>query len=281
MQYRRVADEAELLDALKEPGAAILSGGTDLLVKIRGGLVRPKVLVDIGRLPSLRGIRSSETEIAIGSATPESEILSDPSIRETLPLLTAALASLGSVQIRNRGTLGGNLVNASPAADSAVPLLLYDAEIDLISLAGERVVPVETFFAGPGKTVLRPGEFVRTVRIPVPMPVFRPFYHKVGKRQALTIAIASLGALIRVDGSHIVEARLAAGSVAPTPLRLRTVEKRLRDVEISDNAIADARRFAAEAVSPIDDVRATAAYRRDVVGALVQRAVQTAFDHAD
>ena len=281
MQYQRVADEAELLEAMRKPGAAILSGGTDLLVKIRGGLVHPEVLIDIGRLPSLRGIRCTETEITIGSATPESEILSDPTIRETLPLLTAALASLGSVQIRNRGTLGGNLVNASPAADSAVPLLLYDAELDLVSLAGERAVPVEAFLAGPGRTDLRPGEFVRAVRIPVPVPVFRPFYHKVGKRRALTIAIASLGALIRVDGGRIAEARFAAGSVAPTPLRLRSVEERLRDVERSDDAVADGRRVAAEAVSPIDDIRATAAYRRDVVGSLVQRAIRTAFEQAD
>ena len=119
MRYLRVADETELLEALKEPGAEILSGGTDLLVKIRGGLVHPELLVDVGRIPSLHGIRRAASAIEIGAATPESEILADLAVRDALPLLASALASLGSVQIRHRGSLGGNLVNASPAADSA------------------------------------------------------------------------------------------------------------------------------------------------------------------
>jgi CO/xanthine dehydrogenase FAD-binding subunit len=276
MRYQRVADEAELLAALSDPSAAILSGGTDLLVKIRGGLVHPGLLVDVGRLPTLRGIRRTGDAIEIGAAVPESEVLASPVVLDALPLLATALRALGSVQIRNRGTLGGNLVNASPAADSAIPLLLYDAELVLVGDSGERTVPLEGFIVGPGRTALGSGEFVRTVRVPIPKTAYGAFYHKVGKRRALTIAIASLGALLQTEGGRIAEARFAAGSVAPTPTRLRAVEAHLRGAPLTDEAIAEAKRLAIEAVSPISDVRATAEYRSRVVGDLVARALRAA-----
>ena len=273
MRYQRVTDEAELLAALSDPSAAILSGGTDLLVKIRGGLVRPGLLADVGHVPTLRGIHRTKDAIEIGAAVPESEILASPVVRDALPLLATALRALGSVQIRNRGTLGGNLVNASPAADSAIPLLLYDAELDLVGSSGERTVPIEGFIVGPGRTTLGSGEFVRTVRVPIPKTAYGAFYHKVGKRRALTIAIASLGALLRTEGERIAEARFAAGSVAPTPTRLRAVEAHLRGAPLIEEAIAEAKRLAIEAVSPISDVRATAEYRSQVIGELVVRAI--------
>jgi len=274
MRYQRVADEAKLLAALKEPGAAILSGGTDLLVKIRNGLAAPDLLLDVSRIPTLQGIRRTEAAIEIGAAVTESEILASTVVGEALPLLVAALRTLGSIQIRNRGTLGGNLVNASPAADSAVPLLLYDAELELAGTDGDRSMTIERFFLVPGKTALEPGEFVRTVRIPIPEPGYRTFYHKVGKRRALTIAIASLGALIRVADGGIVDARFAAGSVAPTPVRLRAVEECVRGSALSGQTIEEAARLATDAVSPISDVRATAEYRSRVIGDLVARALR-------
>ena len=187
MRYQRVSDEAELTAALTEPAAAILSGGTDLLVKIRGGLASPELLIDVSRVPTLQEIRRTDSAIEIGAAVTENEILALPVVRDALPLLATALRTLGSIQIRNRGTLGGNLVNASPAADSAIPLLLYDAELDLVGSEGLRTVTVDGFFLGPGRASLRPGEFVRTVRIPIPGAEYRAFYHKVGKRRALTM----------------------------------------------------------------------------------------------
>ena len=282
MRYQRVADEAELIAALSEPNAVILAGGTDLLVRMRAGQVRPDLLVDVGFVSTLKGIgRTDDGAIEIGAAVPESDVLSSPIVRAALPLLAAALGVLGSVQIRNRGTLGGNLVNASPAADSAVPLLVYDAELVLVGTGGERTVPVEAFLVGPGKTALEPGEFVRTVRVPIPESGGTTFYHKVGKRRALTIAIASLGAVIRMVGGRVADARLAAGSVAPTPLRLRSVEERVRGSALTEDAIAEARRLAIEAVSPISDVRATAQYRSRVVGDLVARALRAALTSSD
>ncbi len=276
MRYQQVVDEAELLTALSDPAAAILSGGTDLLVKIRGGVAAPETLLDIGRIPTLSGIRESNGSIEIGAATTETEILASSIVQETLPVLTTALAGLGSIQIRNRGTLGGNLANASPAADSAIPLLLYDAELDLVGPNGPRTVPLDGFFLGPGKTALEPGDYIRTIRVPIPEPGWCPFYHKVGKRRALTIAIASVGALIRIEGDRIVGVRFAAGSVAPTPIRLHAVEERIRSNALTEEVVDEARRLAMESVSPIDDVRATADYRRCVVGDLVARALRLA-----
>jgi len=277
MHYQRVATEEALLDAINA-GATILCGGTDLLVKMRAGLVRPASIVDISELPPLRRIAPTDDNdaVEIGAATPESEILADDDVRRRLPLLAEALSQLGSVQIRNRGSLGGNLVNASPAADSAIPLLLYDAELDLVSPAGARTVPVAGFFVGPGRTILGPSEVVRTVRIPTRTEAYATFYHKVGKRKALTISIASLGALLHVEDGAVVDARFAAGSVAPTPIRLRSVEEALVGRVLDEETIEIAGRLAEDAVSPIDDVRASAAYRRTVIGDLTRRAVRSA-----
>jgi len=276
MRYVRVRSDAELSEALQLEGAVVLAGGTDLLVKIRAGQIAPSVLVDVSDLDSLRGISEIEGGVEIGAATPEQTLIDAPLVAERLPLLQTVLGVLGSVQIRNRGTLGGNLVNASPAADSAIPLLLYDAQVVLRSATGdERILALDAFLLGPGQTALASGEIVRAIRVPVPDRPLAPFFHKVGKRRALTIAIASVGALIGVSNGHFDEVRLAAGSVAPVPLRLRDVETHLRGVELTDRAIGEAARLATEAVSPIGDVRASADYRRQVVGELVARALRS------
>jgi len=276
VRYVRVRSDAELSEALQLEGAVVLAGGTDLLVKIRAGQIAPSVLVDVSDLASLRGISEIEGGVEIGAATPEQELIDAPSVAERLPLLQTMLGALGSVQIRNRGTLGGNLVNASPAADSAIPLLLYDAQVVLRSASGdERTLALDAFLLGPGKTALAPGEIVRAIRVPVPERALVSFFHKVGKRRALTIAIASVGALIDVSDGHFDEVRLAAGSAAPVPLRLRDVEAHLRGVEITEKAIGEAARLAIEAVAPIGDVRASADYRRQVVGELVARALRS------
>jgi len=166
-QYKRPESTDELLEALEEPGALIVCGGTDVMVKLRSGLVAPRALVDVSRLGALRGIREEEDHVVIGAATTESEALDSDIIRRRLPLLVAALDKLGSVQIRNRGTLGGNLVNASPAADGVIPLLLYEAEVVLASRGGYRRMPVEEFVVAPGKTQLREAEYLQEIRIPV------------------------------------------------------------------------------------------------------------------
>ena len=279
MQYVRIESEAALLEAIAPPGASLLSGGTDLLVKLRAGVAPPDRLLDISGVPSLREIVWNNAELQIGAAASMTDILGLHGLAERLPLLSTVLQSLGSVQIRNRATLGGNLVNASPAADSAIPLLLYDAVVELAGSNGERFLPVSEFLIGPGKTALQGCEYVRSIRVPLPTQSSTCFFHKVGKRRALTIAIASVGARLVVDGNRIAEARFAAGSVAPTALRLHEVEQRVTGHAVDSDLIAEASEVAQATVSPIDDIRATAEYRRLVVGALVARALRTALAH--
>jgi len=276
VRYVRVASVPDLLEALRDDGAAVLAGGTDLLVKMHAGLLSADLLVDISDLAALRGVSETAGRIEIKAATPAEDLIASELIRERLPMLATVLRRLGSVQIRNRGTLGGNLVNASPAADGAVALLLYDAEVVLTGPSGDRVLPVEEFLVGPGRTSLERGEFVREIRVPAPERTLLGFFHKVGKRRAMTIAIASVGALLEIENGRIREARIAAGSVAPVPLRLRRVEDRLHSADLTDETIEAAKRLAATSVSPIDDVRASAAYRRAVVGDLVARALRSA-----
>ena len=273
MDYVRITDERELGEHLQVGDTAILCGGTDLLVKMRSGLTTPKRILDISEVASLRGIHMEKDTLVLGAATPETEVLEHPEVQAHLPLLATVLKTLGSLQIRNRASVGGNLVNASPAADSAIALLAYDASVELVGSTGERILPVSEFFLGPGRTALAPGEYIRAIHVPIPAHPMTPFYHKVGKRRALTISIASVGALLRADGELIHEARFTAGSVAPTPLRLTELDAFLEGRRLTDALIDEARALAAESVSPIDDIRATATYRRTVVGDLVARAL--------
>ena len=273
MRYQRVETEPGLLQALEAPGTRILCGGTDLLVKLRAGLLQAECLVDIASLASLHGIRETEDALVVGAATPETDLLESAVVCSRFPVLTQAIAQLGSTQIRNRGTLGGNLVNASPAADSAVPLLVYDAELELVSAAQERVVALSDFLTGPSQTLLEPGEFLRRIRIPYASGLNWTHYHKVGKRNALTIAIASVGMAGTLEDGVYKEMRIAAGSVAPTAKRLPAVEALIVGVPLADLPIEKIHAVAMDSIAPISDVRATAEYRRRVVADLIVRAL--------
>jgi len=274
--YVKIEAIPELLERIREPGTRILCGGTDLVVKMRSGVIDPELMLDISDTESLRGIQEKDDRVIIGAATTVSEIIADWLVTEKLPLLQTVLRTLGSTQIRNRATLGGNLVNASPAADSAIPLLLYGADVIISSVRDERQIPVENFLVSPGRTVLASDEFVRGVSIPVSSVKFSSFFHKVGRRKAMIIAIASLAALVSTKDDTIDEIRLAAGSVAPRPIRLRELEADLTGKQITPSLIDQAKKAATRAVSPIDDVRASANYRREVIGELVARVLRDA-----
>ena len=271
MDYVRVGCLAELGDALDRDGAFLIAGGTDLMVKIRAGSVHPRLLVDISRVDALREISTQPSGLTIGSAALVAEILASPTVSTHYPLLATVLRSLGSAQIRNRATLGGNLANASPAADSPLALLAYEARVTLARAGTERSLPLHEFFLGPGRTALARGEYIRSVDLPTARTDWDVFFHKVGRRRALTIAIASVAGLVALRGRTVVDVRLAAGSVAPTPIRLRAVENLVRGQELDGERIAAAHAAAFREVSPIDDVRATALYRRTVASDLVAR----------
>jgi len=274
--YVKIKTVQDLIDRIEGQNVRILCGGTDLVVKMRAGAIDPQVLLDISDTEDLRGISEEKDAVTIGAATTVSEIIGDPVVAEKLPLLQTVLRTLGSTQIRNRATLGGNLVNASPAADSVIPLLLYQALVNISGVRGDRVVEIEDFLIAPGKTALKSDEFVRSVSIPIPQATFKPFFHKVGRRKAMIIAIASLGALVSVKDDKIDEIRLAAGSVAPRPIRLHKLEDNFVGKAITADIIEQAKLAAVHAVSPIDDVRASADYRREVIGELVARVLRDA-----
>ncbi len=260
-------DLSEALQYLAEGGKP-LAGGTDVLVAIRKGQERPKLLVYVGELPELRILRDTGEGLEVGAALTHAELLAHPAT-ERLPILRQVLRTIGSPAIRAMGTLGGNLVTASPAGDSLVALYLLEARVRLVGPGGERDLPVGEFIRGPRQTALAPGELVRSVFLPYPPGQPHSFFRKVGRRRALVIAVASLGALVWVRDGRVERARLALGSVAPTVLRPRAVEEALVGRPVAPEAWEDLVPLLSAATQPISDLRASADYRRKVAGQLL------------
>lgn len=256
----------------ENPGACYVAGGTDLLVGIKNNHVRPPALISLRAIGELSGIELGD-RVRIGPSTTIAEVLEHEELGRRLPLLIQAASRLGSVQIRNTGTVGGNLCNASPCADAACALLAFDASVRLCKGAEAREVGLSEFFTGPKETCLKPGEIVTDVLVDPPTADTRCAFYKRG-RVRLDMAIASLAVLVELDGRTCRRARLAAGSVAPTPLRLGAVEQLLTGQELTDERIAEARKLAEESVTPIDDIRSTAEFRRNIIGVWTERALR-------
>jgi CO/xanthine dehydrogenase FAD-binding subunit len=264
---------AQLWEVLSlHPQGVLYAGGTDLLVRIGKGLLRPTVLVCLERIPELRGVEDHGDRIFLGGCSTHSSLLKENLIRDRFPILAEGIRSIGSPHIRNMGTLGGNIVTASPAGDTLPPLYVLDAEIQLLGRASSRIVPIRDFILGPGRTDLREGEILGGVWLKKERPWQVSFFEKVGRRKALSISVVSLAALLRVsDDGSIQEARLAWGSVGPTIVSSPEVERFLVGRSLGEATWREAGILAAKAVSPIDDVRATASYRRRVSGNLLLR----------
>ena len=260
-------DLSEALRYLQEGGKP-LAGGTDLLVAVRKGMESPDLLVYVGELPELRVLREEKEGLEVGAALTHAELLTNPAT-ERFPILRSVLRTIGSPAIRAMGTLGGNIVTASPAGDSLVALYLLEARVRLISAEGERELPISEFIVGPRQTALRPGELVRSVFLPWLSGEPQSFFRKVGRRRALIIAIASLGALVWVRDGRVERARLALGSVAPTVIRPKEVEEALVGRPVSPEAWEDLVPLLSAATKPISDLRASAEYRRKVAGRLL------------
>jgi CO/xanthine dehydrogenase FAD-binding subunit len=267
----------KLLDTYRS-SAAIIAGGTDLLPRVRAGVMRPERLVDL-RCLGLNTIKFEDNFIKIGACTTHAEIIDSEIIAEHLPALAAACGTIGGPPIRNRGTIGGNLANASPAADTAPPLLAYDAEVTLANEGGQRTLPVADFFVGPGKSVLEPGELLVEVRIPQPPARTAAAFVKVGKRKAMAVAVVSVCTRVSLsEDGHITGARIALGSVAPTPIRVVSAEQTLRGSVLSDDLIERAAEETRRVASPISDLRAPADYRSKMVGVHTRRALKAAWE---
>jgi len=270
--YRRPAtlDQAFELKAA-DPSAYFVAGATDTLVKIKNGDIEPRALISLRSIPELKGIETGET-VRIGSLTTISEIVEDAELAKIFPVLAEAARQLGSRQIRNVATIGGNLCNCSPCADTAPPLLVHEARVKLAGRSGSREIPLSEFFEGPGQSCLATDEILEAVLIDRPAAGARGAFFKKG-RVRMDLAIASLAALITLDGELCTRVRLAAGSVAPVCLRLTKAERHLEGNPLSPELVSEAAELAAGEVTPIDDVRASAIYRRRLVEVFTRRAL--------
>lgn len=253
----------------------LIAGGTDLLTRIEPDSPVRVLVVDISDMCELEGITPTDGSLRIGAATRLNDLCGSPHLAVGVWQTLARGASLvGSPQIRNLATLGGNICNASPAADTLPPLLILDAEAELVSPRGLRTVPLIEFFVGPGQTALAADEILASVRCPSPPPGAVATYHKHSPRRAMDLAVVGVAVLLAPVENQF-EARIAVGAVAPTPLRAGQAERLLAEASsLDDDTIAEAARLAAEAVRPISDVRASAEYRTAMVETLTERALR-------
>ena len=259
----------EILD--KRPGAAIYAGGTDLLVKMRSGVIDPSCFVCLERIGALQGVRDLGEEVFIGPATTHSQLLDDSLIREHFQVLAKSLSFLASPPIRHMGTIGGNIVTASPAGELGLPALyVLGAEVEIGSVGGSRRLPLRSFIRGPGTVDLQNGEVLTGVWLKKAPHWNIHHYEKIGRRKAQACAIASMAAIIELsDEGRIDEARLAWGSVGPTVVTSAVAEECITGGSLCLETLRSAVRHVEEAISPIDDVRAAADFRRSVAGALL------------
>jgi CO/xanthine dehydrogenase FAD-binding subunit len=276
--YLRPSSLSEALKLLGNYGkeAKVLAGGTDLIVGMKEKGLSPGYVIDIKGIKGLDGISYDPKEgLWIGTLATMNEVNASSCIREHYPFLSLAAGEVGSVQVRNRATIGGNLCNAAPSAETAPALLCLDAVLTVAGPKGERAVEIEEFFQGPGMTVLD-GEILTGIRIP-PVPR-KGIYIKHSPRNAMDIAVIGVAAAVTPGQGGWKEVRIALGAVAPTPIRVREAEELLLKKGRVKEAIEEAGRIAGKAASPIFDVRASAEYRREMVGNLVKRALSALCD---
>ena len=277
------ASLSEALDDLAtNPGARPFAGGTDLMVLLEAGHLPPGRYVDLQHCHELLGIEYGAEGVAIGAMTSYTEIRNSPELATDYPLLGMAAAETGGVATQNRGTIGGNIANASPAADTPPALIVYDASLELISARGARRVHYDQFHQGYKKMDLQPGELIARVHMP-PRPIvrqkpdavsWRDYYRKVGTRRAQAISKVCFAGSLEMDAGVVKEVRIALGSVAPTVIRARRTEEALRGRRLDAAAIDDARRALLSEIAPIDDIRSTARYRARVAVNLLREFLQ-------
>jgi len=274
--YRpRSFDEAWELKE-KIPDALFIAGGTDVLVGIKNNEIHPQALISLRSIPGLGNIEV-DGGARIGALATISDIIQNPELRKNYPVLVEAAKSLGSVQIRNVATIGGNLCNCSPCADMAFPLLVIEAKVRLQTTKKSREIPLNEFFKGPGESCLAPHEILTDILLDPPQKNAKTSFMKKG-RVKMDLAVASVAVLLEMEGKRCRKARIAAGSVAPVPLRLSKIETIFEGATITKKHVAEAQRLARDNIVPITDVRSTEEYRRQITGVLVKRALERALE---
>jgi len=276
-EYHQPTTIKEAVETLrKHPEAKPLAGGTDLVPKMKQALIKPRHVVNLKKIPELNMVEERGDTVYIGAAVKLRELEKSELVRRRLPLLASCVKSIGSVQIRNMGTIGGNVCNASPAADAALGLVALEAAVHIAGPEGERTVEAKDFFKVPGLTVLGDDEIVTGFTVPVSTGDTGTCFISVG-RTALDISTVSIAVALKTDGDRVKDAKIALGSVAPTPLRLLDVEKQLEGKKLTEKLIEDAARKVSESIQPITDVRGTAEYRRKASKGLTVEAITEAW----
>ena len=273
----KTMEEACSLLSSHKVEAAVVAGGTDLIVCMKKGIALPRYIINIGSIAGQDYINYDEKKgLRIGGQAPILSLATSPVIRAKYGVLAQAAGELGTPHVRRGATLAGNLCNASPSAETAPALIVLGASLKLVATGRERTVPVEDFFVGPGQTVRAPDEILAEIGVPNLAPRSGGVYLKHTVRKALDLAVVGVAVMVRMEGDILRDVKIALGAVAPTPLRAKAAEAVLKGKKIDDSLLQQAGQAAADASRPIDDIRSSAEYRRKMVNVLTIRAIQQA-----
>jgi aerobic carbon-monoxide dehydrogenase medium subunit len=276
-----LSEALELLAKNRDGRYAVYAGGTDVIPKLKARLMKsPEALIDLKAIRELDFISYDEKMgLRIGALATISSVVEDDRVKKNYPILYQAAHSIASTHIQNRGTIVGNICNAVPSADSAPALLCLGAKVVCVSRSGERTLGIESFFTGPNKTALGPGEMVREIRVPPISAGTRGVYLKLSPRSRMDLAVVGVAALVRKDNGAFGDARIGLCAVAPTPMRASKAEERLKGEIVNEKVVLAAAKAASEESKPIGDHRASAEYRRMMVEVLVSRAIRQALSN--
>ena len=270
---------AEASRLFAQEHAQLLAGGTDIVIGMKALTETPQSVISLQKIPGLAGITTeADNSISIGAMTKTREVELSADIQQHHTALAEGAAEIGSIQIRNLATIGGNIAHASPAADTVAGLLVADTQVDIASADGERTVPINELFTGPGQTVLAPGEIITRFRLPSPASGSHYIKHKI--REVMDLAFIGVAAAVNLDNGIIRDARIGLAAVAPTPIRATEAENLLKGNELTAELLAQAGDAAAAAASPISDLRCSAEHRSEMVDVLTRRTVQAAVARA-
>jgi CO/xanthine dehydrogenase FAD-binding subunit len=277
MAARNVKEAVKMMQAAKGKGL-FLAGGTDLLVQMKSGMKAPGVIIDVKKIPEMTTVVEKKGAFTIGAATPAAVLGENKKLRKAWPGVVEAANLIGSTQVQGRASMGGNLCNASPAADSVPALVAAGAVVNVQGPKGKRSIPVEKFNAGPGKTTLKTGEIVVSLTLPARPKNSSDAYRRLIPRTEMDIAVVGVGVSLTMKGDTVAAARVGLGAVAPTVLRVEKAEKALVGSKLDDAALEAAAAACSAACKPIDDKRGTIKYRTKIAGVLLKRVALIARD---
>ncbi len=277
----RTMEEACSLALKYREQAKIIAGGTDLLVQMKHKEVLPRYIINIRSISGQDYITYDKKEgLRIGTLATVHSLVVSPLIQEKCNVLAQAASQLGSVTVRRMATIGGNLCNAATSADTIPALMVLAARLKILGADGEKTIPIENFFTGPGQTVLKPDEILAEIQVPNLLPQSGGVYIKRTIRKAMDLAIIGVAAIVTLDGDTLSDVKIALGTVAPTPIRARRTEEVLRGKKLSDDLLQKAGQTALDESSPRDSLRSSADYRRKMIKVLVIRAIKQAMEQA-